>query len=115
MFIGIETPNELSLKETKKRQNLGIDLGEYIRSFVAYGISVIGGMIVGFDSDTTDIFERQYEFGMSLPVPVFTLGALVAPMTTPLYSRLQSTKRLMPESDESSSPRRGTPTSYQCR
>jgi hypothetical protein len=100
VFIGIETPNELSLKETKKRQNLGIDLGEYVRRFVAHGIAVCGGMIVGFDSDTPDIFERQYEFGMSLPVPLFSLAALVAPMTTPLYTRLQSTDRLMLESDE---------------
>ena len=94
-FIGIETPNEESLRETKKRQNMGIDLVEQVRVFLEHGISVTGGMIVGFDHDGLDIFERQYEFAMSLPVPIFSLGALVAPAATPLFDRMRSSGRLI--------------------
>jgi Radical SAM superfamily len=64
VFIGIETPNEVSLREAKKRQNLKRNLLDEIQRIVNYGISVDCGMIVGFDNDEVDIFRRQYEFAM---------------------------------------------------
>ena len=95
VFIGIETPNEDSLRDSKKRQNLSMDLTVQIARFVEKGIAVMAGMIVGFDSDGPDIFDRQYAFASSLPVPMFSLGALVAPAATPLYDRMQSEGRLL--------------------
>jgi radical SAM superfamily enzyme YgiQ (UPF0313 family) len=95
VFIGIETPNEDSLRETKKRQNVGIDLVDQVQVFLDHGISVTGGMIVGFDHDGLDIFQRQYDFAMSLPVPMFSLGALVAPAATPLFDRMRDSGRLI--------------------
>lgn len=95
VFIGIETPNADSLKETKKRQNIGVDMVERLGLFPAHGILPTGGMMVGFDADTTDIFQQQYEFAMSLPVPMFTVTPLSAPMATPLYSRMQAENRLV--------------------
>jgi hypothetical protein len=95
VFIGIETPNEASLRECKKRQNVGVDLLDQIRAFLAHGIAVTAGMIVGFDHDGPDIFERQFEFAMASPVPIFSLGALVAPFATPLFRRLQQEGRLI--------------------
>ncbi|MEE8137968.1 MAG: radical SAM protein [Thermoanaerobaculia bacterium] len=105
VFIGIETPNEESLRETKKRQNVGIDLIGQVQIFFDHGISVIGGMIVGFDHDGLDIFERQLEFAMRSPIPIFTLGALVAPASTPLYERMERDGRLR----ETGSEYAGTP------
>jgi radical SAM superfamily enzyme YgiQ (UPF0313 family) len=99
VFIGLETPNEASLRETKKRQNLGINMIEQIQRFLEHGIVVMAGMVVGFDSDGPDIFERQYQFAMALPIPIFTLGALVAPNLTPLYTRLQQDNRLLLEKE----------------
>jgi radical SAM superfamily enzyme YgiQ (UPF0313 family) len=95
VFIGIETPNQDSLKESRKRQNLGVDLVEQVYRFVNRGISVSGGMIVGFDHDGPDIFARQFEFAMALPIPIFSLGALVAPAATPLYERMRAEGRLI--------------------
>ncbi len=95
VFVGIETPNADSLKETKKRQNIGVDMAAQIRRFPANGMMVSGGMIVGFDSDTRDIFERQYDFAMSLPVPMFTLAPLFALQATPLYGRIKAEGRLI--------------------
>jgi len=100
IFIGIETPNEDSLRETKKRQNLKINLVDQVQCFVEQGISVTGGMIVGFDSDGPDIFERQYEFAMSTSIPIFSLGALVAPAATPLHERMAKEGRLVSEGSE---------------
>ena len=94
VFIGIETPNEESLREVKKRQNLKKNLVEEIQRFVDFGISVDCGMIVGFDGDDASIFERQYNFAMASPVPIFSLGTLVAPDATPLHARLAKEGRL---------------------
>jgi hypothetical protein len=95
VFIGIETPNEESLRETRKRQNLRVDLAEEVQRVVDHGIAVVGGLIVGFDADGPDIFRRQYEFAQSTPVPIFSLGALVAPEVTPLYERIAREGRLV--------------------
>ena len=95
VFIGIETPNEDSLRETKKHQNLRINLADQVQRFLDHGIAVTAGMIVGFDSDGPDIFDRQYEFAMSTPIPIFSLGALVAPAATPLHERMAGEGRLV--------------------
>ena len=105
VFIGIETPNEASLNETKKRQNTKIDLASQIQRFFDHGIYVVGGMIVGFDADGLDIFKRQYEFAMLTGVPIFTLGALVAPDATPLRERMKKLGRL----EEGGAETAGTP------
>jgi hypothetical protein len=95
VFIGIETSNEDSLRETKKRQNLHINLTEEVQRIVDKGIAVVGGLIVGFDSDGPEVFEQQYAFAMSTPIPVFSLGALVAPEATPLFARIAAEGRFM--------------------
>jgi len=94
VFVGIETPNTDSLRNIKKRQNLNVDMVELIARFFDHGISVTGGMIVGFETDGYDIFERQYDFAMASGIPIFTLGALVAPAATPLHARLKQQGRL---------------------
>ncbi len=100
VFIGIETPNVESLKETKKRQNVGVDLVDQVQVFLDHGISVTGGMIVGFDHDGLDIFERQFEFAMENPIPMYSMGALVAPAATPLFDRMRESGRLIEEGAE---------------
>ena len=94
VFIGIETPNEDSLIQAKKRQNSKVDLVEQVHNFFAHGIQVVGGMIVGFDSDGPGIFEQQYSFAMRSGIPIFSLGALVAPAATPLHARIKAAGRL---------------------
>jgi radical SAM superfamily enzyme YgiQ (UPF0313 family) len=100
IFIGIETPSEESLREAKKRQNMGIPLVERIQRFIDHGMVINGGMICGFDHDGYDIFERQFHFAMQTSVPIFTLGALVAPQATPLYERMKRDGRLVGYQDD---------------
>ncbi len=95
VFIGVETPNAESLAETGKRQNLRVDLVEEIGKFVRHGIAVTAGLIVGFDHDGPDIFERQRDFVDRLPVPLANVGILVAPAATPLRARLAAEGRLI--------------------
>src|SRR5208282_1606255 len=104
VFVGIESVNQESLKETKKRQNIGVDIRRQIQLFLDNGIIVFGGMICGFDHDGPDIFEKQFDFAMSLPITIFTLGPLVAPSATPLYTKLKNMGRLVEGSEVAASP-----------
>ncbi len=103
VYIGIETPNEESLRETKKRQNVGVNLIEQVQAFLDHGIAVGAGLIAGFDHDGPDIFERLYQFTMASPIPFFSLGALNAPAATPLYARMEASGRLIDNGSEISS------------
>ena len=62
VFIGIETPSEVSLREARKFQNLRGDTLTQIRTIQRHGLWVTAGFIVGFDADDEGIFERQTEF-----------------------------------------------------
>lgn len=100
VFIGIETSDEAALREARKPQNLGGALVERVRRFLDVGIGVTGGMIVGFDADGPDAFERQYDFAMSSPVPIWSVGVLVAPEATPLHARMALSGRLVDDGCE---------------
>src|SRR4051794_3368199 len=62
VFIGIESPDEGALRETKKYQNVRGDLLERVHRVQDAGLEVYAGMIVGFDEDDAGVFERQFEF-----------------------------------------------------
>jgi Radical SAM superfamily/Domain of unknown function (DUF4070) len=94
VFIGIETPNQDALKETKKRQNVGVDMVERTERFARHGIQVQAGSIVGFDSDSPGIFQQQLDFAMRTPIPIFTVSPLYAAHGTPLRERMARAGRL---------------------
>ncbi len=100
VFIGIETPSAESLKEAKKFQNLRRDQLDCIRVIQQHGLWVMGGFIVGFDSDPPDIFDRQIEFIERAAIPWAMTGVLQAPPTTPLYERMKSEGRLVQANPE---------------
>ncbi|MGO8788546.1 MAG: B12-binding domain-containing radical SAM protein [Terriglobia bacterium] len=97
VFIGIESPSEQSLMETKKYQNLRHDQLESVRFIQSQGLWVTAGFIIGFDSDTEDIFERQRDFIERAAIPWAMAGFLQAPPTTPLYERMVKEGRYLGE------------------
>ncbi|MEQ8652247.1 MAG: radical SAM protein [Kiloniellales bacterium] len=96
-FVGIETNNVESLKESKKRQNVKVDLTEEITKIVSKGMRLDGGLIAGFDHDDHSIFESLYDFTRTLPVGYFAVSVLVAPVATPLYDTMLAEGRLVLE------------------
>jgi radical SAM superfamily enzyme YgiQ (UPF0313 family) len=94
VFIGIETPVGESLKEARKGQNLRRDLLDSVRKVQSYGMEVMAGFIVGFDSDPDDIFERQIAFIRDSAIPIAMVGLLVAIPGTQLWRRLEREARL---------------------
>src|SRR5256885_10302476 len=102
VFIGIESPSPKSLAEAKKFQNLRRDPLESIRFIQSQGLWVTAGFIIGFDSDTEDIFEQQTAFIERAGIPWAMAGFLQAPPTTPLYDRMLREGRLLMESTATS-------------
>ncbi len=94
VFIGIETPDEESLVECSKKQNIHRDLVEDVRRIQRSGLQVQGGFIVGFDSDKPSIFRRQIEFIQKSGIVMAMVGLLQAPPGTKLYQRLKREGRL---------------------
>ena len=98
VFLGIETPVEESLKEAQKGQNTRRDLLDSVRKIQSYGLEVMAGFIVGFDSDPEDIFERQINFIRESAIPLAMVGLLTALPDTQLWRRLKSEGRLLQQS-----------------
>ena len=88
VFVGFETPSLESLKECRKVQNCCRDLVETVKTLQRAGMEVLGGFIVGFDNDPTDIFKRQFEFIQRSGVVTAMVGLLTALPETRLYRRL---------------------------
>ena len=97
LFMGVETTNEESLRETGKLQNLLLPMSEAISRIVTKGIAVQAGVIVGFDHDGPDIFDRLFDFFQESPLPDLSIGVLTAPAKTDLYGRLAREGRLIGE------------------
>ncbi len=95
VYIGIESPRRESLLETKKTQNTRKDLVADIAKIHSHHISVMAGMIVGFDSDDHQIFQEQFNFLKELGIPFTTCGTLMALPNTPLLKRLKDEGRLL--------------------
>ena len=97
VFIGIESPDEDSLKETLKFQNTRQDILTSVRKIYSYGIEVLAGFIVGFDNDTIRTFDLQYNFINQSGIQAAMIGLLTAIPKTPLYERLERDGRLTPD------------------
>ena len=102
VFLGIETPSAEALKSSKKFQNLRRDNLEQIRAIQNGGLWVLGGFIVGFDSDDETIFERQREFIERTAIAWAMAGMLQALPTTPLFDRMKKEGRLNEDSQATS-------------
>ena len=98
VFLGIETPVEESLKEAQKGQNTRRNLLDSVKTIQSYGIEVMAGFIVGFDSDPADIFDRQIEFIRASAIPLAMVNLLSALPDTQLWRRLERDGRLLAES-----------------
>lgn len=97
VFLGIETPDVDGLKECGKVQNTTRDLAESVKIIQKNGMQVMGGFIVGFDTDTESIFEAQIKFIQKLGIVTAMVGVLTALPKTRLWHRLKSEGRLLKE------------------
>jgi radical SAM superfamily enzyme YgiQ (UPF0313 family) len=95
VFLGIETPDESSLAATQKLQNTRRDLLESIADIQSCGMEVMGGFILGFDTDREDVFDRLVEFIQKSAIPIAMVGLLQAMPGTQLFRRLSREGRIL--------------------
>ena len=108
VFIGIESPDEESLKETLKFQNTRSDILTSIQNVYSYGIEVLAGFIIGFDNDTLKTFDLQYNFIQNSGIQTAMVGLLTAVPKTPLYERLEKDGRLIKDASCTDNTKLGT-------
>ncbi len=98
VFLGIETPSIESLNECGKFQNAGRNLAAAVETIHAHGMQVMGGFIVGFDSDSEGIFDAQIQFIQQVGIVVAMVVVLTALPRTRLWKRLKAENRLLCDS-----------------
>jgi radical SAM superfamily enzyme YgiQ (UPF0313 family) len=95
IFVGIETPSRDGLIECGKSHNLKRNLVESVLKLQEKGFIVSGGFIVGFDSDTPNVFQDQIDFIQKSGIVSAMVGLLNAPSGTKLFKKLQNENRLL--------------------
>ena len=95
LLIGIESPNKESLVEMRKRQNLRGDLITNIHRVQSFGVPIDGSIVVGFDHDTTAIFDEMFEFLQESNMPLPRPHMLKAIPGTELHKRLVGQNRVI--------------------
>lgn len=99
VFLGIETPDQNSLKLTNKIQNTRHPLDLAVERITAHGLEVMAGFILGFDGETTGAGDRIVQFIERTGIPLAMVGILVALPNTALWHRLQKEGRLLESND----------------
>ncbi|WP_013324004.1 B12-binding domain-containing radical SAM protein [Gloeothece verrucosa] len=94
VFCGIETPEPQALQAISKQHNLSMPILEAIKTLNSYGLEVVSGIIIGFDTDTPETAERILEFIRRSQIPMLTINLLYALPKTPLWERLEREGRL---------------------
>lgn len=95
VFCGIETPEPNALKSIAKDQNLSMPILDAIKTLNSYGMEVVSGIIIGFDTDTPDTADHILEFIRQSQIPMLTINLLYALPKTPLWERLEQAGRLV--------------------
>ncbi|MEP7325662.1 MAG: radical SAM protein [Gemmatimonadota bacterium] len=108
VFIGIESPDEASLVEAQKLQNTRQDILTSIRTVYQAGLDIFAGFIIGFDNDTVETFERQFQFITKSGIQASMIGLLTATPKTPLHERLAKAGRLIAGANQADNTKLGT-------
>ncbi len=95
VFCGIETPEPEALHAIAKDQNLSMPILNAIQVLNSYGMEVVSGIIIGFDTDTPQTADRILEFIRQSQIPMLTINLLHALPRTPLWRRLEQEGRLV--------------------
>ncbi|WP_264320577.1 B12-binding domain-containing radical SAM protein, partial [Zarconia navalis] len=95
VFLGIETPDEESLKLTKKFQNTRTSLTDTVDAIIRAGLRPMAGFIIGFDGEKPGAASRIIRFVEEATIPTALFGMLQALPNTALWERLEKEGRLV--------------------
>ncbi|HUJ09687.1 MAG TPA: B12-binding domain-containing radical SAM protein [Verrucomicrobiae bacterium] len=97
VFLGIETPDDASLKRAGKLQNTRLPLETAVETITRAGLCVMGSFILGFDGEQPGAGERICEFMERTSIPTTVVSMLQALPRTTLWERLKREGRLRGE------------------
>jgi radical SAM superfamily enzyme YgiQ (UPF0313 family) len=100
VFLGIETPDEDSLRASGKFQNVAVDLDRACHTINQAGMQIIAGCIIGFDNETSGADGRLIDFAVRNQIPEMFVSLLQAAPGTALWQRLEKEGRLLLQSYE---------------
>lgn len=95
LFLGIESPVEETLADIGKRQNIRNSMRDTVRKLQNKGFEVMGGFILGFDTDPDNIFDLQIDFIQQAGIPRAMVGLLSVIPNTALHARLEKEGRIL--------------------
>jgi radical SAM superfamily enzyme YgiQ (UPF0313 family) len=94
VFVGIESPDPVTLTLMKKKQNTRRNIAESIHKIYSYGMFVNAGFILGFDSEKGAVADAIVELIQDAAIPLSIVGLLFALPGTQLTRRLEKEGRL---------------------
>lgn len=94
VFIGIESPDEETLRQMQKRQNTKRDLCRSLENIYDHGMVVNTGYIIGFDNERGSVARGILDLIDAGATPVNMVGLLFALPGTQLTRRLAREGRL---------------------
>jgi radical SAM superfamily enzyme YgiQ (UPF0313 family) len=94
VFTGIESPDPETLKHTQKKQNMRRSIPDSVRRIHSYGISVVAGFVLGFDTEQPNAADAMVDCIEEAAIPVAMVSLLYALPNTQLTRRLAKEGRL---------------------
>lgn len=95
VFVGFESLSQESLNEAAKGFNRAGYYRKAVRKFHERGISVFAALVLGFDHDTEDTFQRTAAFLREAEVDALQLTILTPFPGTPLFDKMDSAGRIV--------------------
>ena len=94
VFVGIESPDEETLKAMRKKQNMRRSIADSVHKIYRAGMFVTAGFIVGFDTEKGSMAGPMIELIEAAAIPIAMVGLLYALPNTQLTRRLAKEGRL---------------------
>ena len=95
LLIGFESVSQLSLNEACKEFSVVGRYGEIMKKLHDQGIGVMGTFVLGFDTDTPDVFERTLEFVNRIHIDLPRYSVYTPFPGTPAYKELEREGRIL--------------------
>jgi radical SAM superfamily enzyme YgiQ (UPF0313 family) len=92
--VGFETLNQAALDQANKHHNKIADYEVGIENAHRAGIHILGSLVIGFEDDKTDAFEKIVEFTDKTNLSFVMINALTTYPGTDLYERMKAQKRI---------------------
>lgn len=97
LFVGLESFGEASLAEAGKQINRLDDYESIIHGLHRHGIMIQAGIIFGFDSDGTDVFDQTLRACERLGIDGATVSILSPLPGTPIHEKMKREGQLVSE------------------